>query len=464
LNNIEGLTMALGLGSGLAGILTILGVGLSLAGPKIKEFIESFVGGPEKAQGFIDKVKDLEGTVKTLLEKQGVSIIDLANLDNARAKLDVLKKDQASFNALAGAQTNLQGKVAKGVKDVVVEEAGGTDEESGAENLAKLMEAAQRRQGTFGQIGANTGLNTERDALDKRLKGDKAEFDAGASSPEQAEFLLRRMQADEDRIKTLDAQIRDNARKANDDTIGAAGRGIESARGRIAGLFDANPDIFTTGAGVANPVGAGFRGKLEMASPENIRAGEAFEKASKAQAAITRAQVEQAKKDDDAAKAAAKADGKAMAEDKAQPDMPVKVRMLGQAGAAALGPDKAPKGKIDSDKDRQAAVKARQAAIQARQKEAMARSIFAEAGGRLTPDQARTRRETPRRRCSRWGGSARPRLGGEPGDVRRDEPATRRDAADGDEDRAAGRRLPPARPGIQPGPSPGQPEPALRAQ
>src|SRR4051794_8914441 len=45
LNNVEGLTVALGLGSGLAGVLTMVGVAAALVGPKLIDFARSIGDG-----------------------------------------------------------------------------------------------------------------------------------------------------------------------------------------------------------------------------------------------------------------------------------------------------------------------------------------------------------------------------------------------------------------------------------
>jgi hypothetical protein len=65
LNNIEGLTTALGLGSGLAGILTIVGTAAYIATPKIKEW---WSGVTEGSQESIDKVKELEAELSKLMK------------------------------------------------------------------------------------------------------------------------------------------------------------------------------------------------------------------------------------------------------------------------------------------------------------------------------------------------------------------------------------------------------------
>jgi hypothetical protein len=66
LNNIEGFTAALGLGSGLAGLFTVVGVAASLALPKIKEMLGGISG--EAAEAAKTKLKELRTEVEKLHE------------------------------------------------------------------------------------------------------------------------------------------------------------------------------------------------------------------------------------------------------------------------------------------------------------------------------------------------------------------------------------------------------------
>jgi hypothetical protein len=64
LNNIEGFTAALGLGSGLAGLFTVIGVAAALAMPKVKEFFGGISG--EEAEKAKEKLKEIRTEVENL--------------------------------------------------------------------------------------------------------------------------------------------------------------------------------------------------------------------------------------------------------------------------------------------------------------------------------------------------------------------------------------------------------------
>ena len=122
LNNVEGLTAALGLGSGLAGVLTIVGVAAFTAKPYIMDLWKSFSG----AEDVRDQVERLTERIKELEDIKVKLAIDTLELDAAKRKLDELKKDQSAFDAAQKHQTAHEAEAGKQVKAAL----GGSDEEA----------------------------------------------------------------------------------------------------------------------------------------------------------------------------------------------------------------------------------------------------------------------------------------------------------------------------------------------
>src|SRR4051812_48684462 len=93
LNNIEGLTMALGMGSGLAGILTIVGVGFLTLKPQIMAFWEALSGGDSKQ--ILSTFETLSARIKELKDQPLKLAVDRLELDAAEKQLERLKKGKA---------------------------------------------------------------------------------------------------------------------------------------------------------------------------------------------------------------------------------------------------------------------------------------------------------------------------------------------------------------------------------
>jgi hypothetical protein len=82
LNNIEGLTMALGQGPGLAGVLTVAGVAFMLLKKPVSDLMESMGGGADAADHLADAVSKLTDANKKLKEQLG----ELAASSDANVK------------------------------------------------------------------------------------------------------------------------------------------------------------------------------------------------------------------------------------------------------------------------------------------------------------------------------------------------------------------------------------------
>lgn len=97
LNNIEGLTQAIGGGPGLAGILTALGVGFFVLKPLIASFMDSLGGGTVK--GFTNDLGELEKRIKELTDKPLRLAVEDIELANKLAQVEKMKKAAEAYRA-----------------------------------------------------------------------------------------------------------------------------------------------------------------------------------------------------------------------------------------------------------------------------------------------------------------------------------------------------------------------------
>jgi hypothetical protein len=123
LNNIEGLTVALGLGSGLAGVLTIVGVGFEVFKPQIKSFLESFNAGAIRT--FATDLDRLNEQVKEIEARPVKLAVDARDLSLARQQVVQIQAAMAALEAMRGALSTGQQKAATAVRDALVEAPGG---------------------------------------------------------------------------------------------------------------------------------------------------------------------------------------------------------------------------------------------------------------------------------------------------------------------------------------------------
>jgi hypothetical protein len=131
LNNIEGLTMALGLGSGMAGILTVLGVAALTAGPAIKTAFKNLIDGSNGIPESTDKVKHLGESLKTTTER----------LEELRKQQSLTNTELAEFNRLTIEQVRLEKeeKAARAAKSL--EETLNPEQRKGADVVKRATEA-----------------------------------------------------------------------------------------------------------------------------------------------------------------------------------------------------------------------------------------------------------------------------------------------------------------------------------
>lgn len=166
LNNIEGLSLALGGGPGLAGVMTAVGLAAYFAGPAIKATWAAVVDGTNDVPDATDKVgrlseafKTLEDRLKELKDKGWLTDSELSEYNGKLAqrlelegKITAEKKAQATFDKLRNeAEAANLDKDAAAAAKAVVQSTGGID--ATLQRVGRNL--AGREQGTFDAIGGD---------------------------------------------------------------------------------------------------------------------------------------------------------------------------------------------------------------------------------------------------------------------------------------------------------------------
>ena len=139
LNNLPTMVQRFGGPSGLAAAVSLTAVAIYSLRGKFAE-LSAYLNGEQFATA-ADSVATVKKRLDELTDKPHKLDIDYSRLDEARKLLDVMEKKLAGFKSIAD-QTTVQEKSGKAVSELIKEEAGGTDEQSGKENLAKAVVAS----------------------------------------------------------------------------------------------------------------------------------------------------------------------------------------------------------------------------------------------------------------------------------------------------------------------------------
>ena len=168
LNNIEGLTMALGLGSGLAGVLTVVGVAALTAGPSIKSYFRSLIDGSNEIPTSSDKLKALGESLKHTTERleelgkqQRLTNADLVEFNRLTIERTRLEREEEAARAQKANAATLSADQRKGA-DVVkraLDAFGGKRVEN---EVAKALEATGNGAGDPLQGARNLLFNVQR--------------------------------------------------------------------------------------------------------------------------------------------------------------------------------------------------------------------------------------------------------------------------------------------------------------
>jgi hypothetical protein len=217
-------------------------------------------------------MESLEGHLKRLTDKKYKFEADYAQIEQVTKEIEKLKKATADFEALKNAQTTTQQRIGAGVTEAVVEFGGGTDEASGAENIAKVIRGIKEREGTLyegseGNVRARDKAKADIAKLQEKIDRDAKLSESGdeAAGIRLLESLPR-MEELKSALDTEEKTLRTVVEQHTNGLVAAASKGVEAARKQLEGMFMANRGDFAA-AGIGAQFGAG----LIASSAENVR-------------------------------------------------------------------------------------------------------------------------------------------------------------------------------------------------
>lgn len=228
LNNIEGIVRSIGMGPGVAGVLTMAGVAAMVFGDKIKAAFNI----KEPIDAALTNVGRLEKQIKELQEKPAKLAIDVSTLRSAQENLDKLKRDLANFQELQNQKTSRERRAGAAIEGALAEANGPVLSE-------QLRDAASKRL-----IKADPQLTAIRTKIEETERA-SVELNASlknAALPGQSEQIINQLAKLDKNLK----EARDNEQKRLDAIRGpkgeaetAVGRVLEEAkRGKVGGLAD----------------------------------------------------------------------------------------------------------------------------------------------------------------------------------------------------------------------------------
>lgn len=205
LNNIEGLTAALGLGSGLAGVFTIAGVAAYVFKDQLMEVFRDLTFAPKPFQ---TAVEELAKKLKDLKDQPYHLSVDVSNIEMAQRKLDDLKKSLAEFEAQRTMQKAIEVESGKKIQDVLRESP------LGAGGVESVVVEGLRRQALEAAGPQFAAIEARRAAAQADL--DKAkrhmEFDPTEASTFEAISAERKIARAKEERSALETQITESTR------------------------------------------------------------------------------------------------------------------------------------------------------------------------------------------------------------------------------------------------------------
>jgi|GEM_PF-5566364 len=235
LNNVEGLTMALGGGSGLAGALTILGVAFLTLKPQIEQFLASFA--PEQVKPFRSEMERLEDRIKEINDTPIRVPVDTLELQQATKRLDELKKGLLAWEAARTGRTTDE-KTAGEQFAKEFEETGGKGKDAIDTITAELLKQKNAQSPLTKQVADQQAKVAQLEALIK--KGGSPHVTASFRTDlKAAQKRLEQLVADKGRIQGAGGANEQAARDEVGELIELAKKGNNAnARERLRDLFN----------------------------------------------------------------------------------------------------------------------------------------------------------------------------------------------------------------------------------
>lgn len=211
LNNIEGVTMALGGPAGLAGALTVVGVAASILGPHLIEMLKSMMGdAPEILSGRLDRLKE---KIANLEKKDTKVALDILQLEEAKEEVEHIERALSAVARLRTQQNTPQKAAAHAVESAFNEVPGGSARAHEKLNKVFIEEALINDK-------AATMARQRAAELDAEIKEIQRIRASGGAGPGVQEFkdLLAERQEQQDIIKARRAEL---SKKGSDADVAA---------------------------------------------------------------------------------------------------------------------------------------------------------------------------------------------------------------------------------------------------
>jgi hypothetical protein len=142
LNNIEGITMALGGPAGLAGILTIVGVGFYVLKPKIEEFMKSLLD--DAPVTFADRLEEMRKRIKELEDKPHKIAVEVDELRDAKEQVEAIEAGLKKIEQMRKTQEYYERESGRQIAEIFAEEPGAP----AAREALIAQEIARQREAT----------------------------------------------------------------------------------------------------------------------------------------------------------------------------------------------------------------------------------------------------------------------------------------------------------------------------
>jgi hypothetical protein len=301
LNNIEGLTMALGLGSGLAGILTVLGVVALTAGPAIKSFFQGIIDGSNEVPESKDKLEALNNAIKAnakeldgLKDKQVLTNTELARFNELTTKQIKLEKEAAAAKAQRKKEEDFDAQrpageakhenaQAEAMKAMVGTPKGRQQEMIEETGAALLANRVRKWEAEYNALPARDEQTPEQSRRERQLAGfiskdQRGEF-KGSADPLAKEYLARATAGDEKALNALMNSLPEGSTTREILRL-ASPRELEAQRVAKGGAEEDRAKGKAAEAAKAKQAAADEAGRLQQAELDergrkNIKAGEA---------------------------------------------------------------------------------------------------------------------------------------------------------------------------------------------
>lgn len=263
-NNLEGLARALGGGPGLAGVLTLVGVGFLLLKKPMGDFLASMTDGGREIPKSTDAVKRLAGALKETGEK----------LEALEKAWDGSAESLAEYNRLTAESERLE-KQANAAREAAagIEAQRRKERQGDAGSMKAASEAVEKAGGVDKVIddltAARPGATNAARAQLEQARKDRDE--AMAAAPQGAQFSLQRslVKSEQDaKVRAAEAAVTEARRAAREAAADLAGKALG---GDQAALTQMDRSLPGKGFGDATAAALAVRKEAEKAIGETVK-------------------------------------------------------------------------------------------------------------------------------------------------------------------------------------------------